>query len=187
MSIKNLLKFLRALLGRMTKKKPKNNLKNSKSTPEKRKNDFESEPISPESKKRRGMLHVKNDAQELKEQLGSLKRENKKLYDLVIDLYKWIDKEIGKDTIITMIYRTAAQQDALYSHSEKYKDKPWKSPHQFWHAVDLRTWIYTQEEIDRIVKYLNDKYNDSNYYKWTARAHEVGNNGMHFHINYIIK
>lgn len=131
------------------------------------------------------MLHVKDDKQSLKAELVSLKGHNKKLYDLIIDLYKWIDKEIDKDTIITMIFRTNAQQDALYAHSEKYKKKPFKSPHQFWHAIDLRTWIYTQEEIDRIVKYLNDKYNNSNYYKWTAKAHEVGSNGMHFHIQYV--
>jgi len=133
------------------------------------------------------MLHAKNDSQRIKDELAALKKHNKPLYDLIIDLYKWIGKELGKDTIITMIYRTQKEQDALYSHSEKYKQKPWKSPHQFHHAIDLRTWIYTDEEIAKIVKYLNDKYNDSNYYRWTSKAHEVGSNGMHFHIQYYKK
>lgn len=134
-----------------------------------------------------GMLHAKNNSPRLKKELIELQDKNKELHELVIDLYKWIAKEINKDTIITMIFRTDAEQDELYKHSDKYKNKPFKSPHQFWHAVDLRTSIYNDEEIEKIVKYLNDKYDSTNYYGWTAKAHAIKGNAMHFHINYVKK
>jgi len=133
------------------------------------------------------MLYAKNDSQRIKDELVAIKKHNKPLYDLIIDLYKWIDKEFSKDTIITMIYRNSSEQDATYSFSDKYKKKPWKSPHQFWQACDLRVWIYTDEEIDKIVKYLNNKYNNSNYYRWTAKDHKVGSGASHFHIQYYKK
>jgi hypothetical protein len=43
--------------------------------------------------KRRGMLKAKNDSQRIKDELVTLRKENRELYNLSIDLYKWIDKE----------------------------------------------------------------------------------------------
>ena len=131
-----------------------------------------------------GTLKAKNDSQRLKDEFVNLRKENKPLWDLLVDLYKWVDKEFGKDTVMTMLYRTQEEQDYLYRDSERYDKKPFKSPHQFYHAVDLRSFIYTKEERDRMVEYLNSKYDSSNYYKWTAKVHEVGSNGLHFHIQY---
>jgi hypothetical protein len=132
-----------------------------------------------------GMLHAKNNSPRLKKELKQLEVNNPELHALIIDLYKWISDKFGKDTIITMIYRTQAEQDRLYRYSQKYQEKKFKSPHQFWHAIDLRTWIYTEEEIDQIVQYLNDKYNSRNYYSWTAKAHAIKGNARHFHIQFI--
>jgi len=139
------------------------------------------------------MLYAKNDSQRIKDELVDLREYNRPLYDLTIDLYKWIDKEFSKDTIITMIYRTSSEQDAIYKGtfkgSRSYDEKPWKSPHQTWTAIDLRTYIYTEEEIEKVAKYLNKKYNSSNYYKTTVMYHEVTNAqgqklGKHFHVQY---
>jgi hypothetical protein len=71
-----------------------------------------------------------------------------------------------------MIYRTQKEQDEIYAGTfrgtRSYDKNPWKSPHQVWTALDIRSKIYTEEEIYKIKKYLNDKYNSSNYYKTTA-------------------
>jgi len=133
------------------------------------------------------VLHAKNDSARIKKELNLLRVENRALFNLIIDLYKHIDKEFGKDTIITMIYRTQEEQDDIYAFSEKYKLKPWKSPHQFWHSIDLRVFVYTEEEVKKVEAYLNDKYNEDNYYKWTAKNHKVGNGADHFHIQYVPK
>lgn len=138
------------------------------------------------SSRPKGMtLRAKNESERIKSELSQLKSENKPLFSLIVDLADWINSEFDKKTVITMIYRTDEEQAELYKHSERYQKKPFKSPHQFWHAIDLRTWIYTEEEIQKIVKYLNDKYNASNYYKWTAKAHAIKGNAMHFHIQYV--
>lgn len=132
-------------------------------------------------------INTKNNSNKLKKELVELENKNKLLFDLINNLSYWINSNFKKNTIITMIYRTKEQQDSLYSHSDKYKNKPWKSPHQFWHALDLRSFIYTKDELKEIVNYLNNKYNSTNYYKFTAMVHEVGNNGIHFHIQYYKK
>lgn len=125
------------------------------------------------------MLHAKNDSTRIKKELVSLREKNRPLFDLIIDLYKWVDREFNKDTVMTMIYRTQEEQEGIYGLNTKKK-----SPHQFWHAIDIRSRIYTKEEQDRMVEYMNNKYNKNNYYKWTAKVHEVGEHGMHFHIQY---
>lgn len=131
-----------------------------------------------------GVLKAKNDSPRLKKELGELKTHNKELLQLILDVRDFVNDSFGKDTVITMIYRTQAEQDELYKHSEKYKQKKFKSPHQFWHAIDLRSRIYTAAEIKKIEDFINTKYNSSNYYKWTAKAHAIKGNAMHFHIQY---
>lgn len=130
------------------------------------------------------MLRAKNDNPRLIKEFIKLRTENRHLAALLIDLYHYVDQIFEKDTIMTMIYRTQDEQDRIYAHSARYRQNPWKSPHQFWQAVDIRSFIFTTEEILHLVDYLNNKYNSSNYYKWTAKYHQVGNGGYHFHIQY---
>lgn len=135
------------------------------------------------------MLHAKNDSKRLKDELKELKNKNKPLLDLLVDLYHWVDNNFKKDVIITMIYRTQEEQDKIYkglkrSDGREYDKRPWRSPHQFWVAADIRSKIYSSSEIEKIENYLNNKYNSSNYFKWTAKNHKVGNGAFHFHIQY---
>ena len=135
------------------------------------------------------MLLAKNDSVRLKTELIKLRKYNRPLLKLIIDLYHWVEDKYGKDVILTMIFRTQEEQDNLYkgitnSKNIKYDEYPWKSPHQFWHAIDIRSRVYNEDEIEEIVRYLNNKYNATIYYGKTAVVHEVGDYGMHFHIQY---
>lgn len=130
------------------------------------------------------MLLIKNDSERIKKELKDLKTVNEPLLMLLIDLYIWVFKKFNKDVVITMIYRTQEEQDSIYGNNIKYKQKPWRSPHQFHHACDIRSIIFTDKEIAEIEDYLNNKYNKSNYYKWTAKNHKVGKGAYHFHIQY---
>lgn len=125
------------------------------------------------------MLKAKNDDKRIIKEIGDLRVRNKGLLRLLLDLYHYIEDEFEKDTIVTMVYRTQEEQEQIYGKNTKKK-----SPHQFWHGCDIRSRIYSPEQITQIVNYLNDKYNDTNYYKWTAKCHEVNNHGEHFHIQY---
>lgn len=115
-----------------------------------------------------------------------LEKNNKNLFDLITDLSFFTKKLFNKPIVITMIGRTQAEQDDIYKNDSKYKQKKFKSPHQFEHAVDIRSRSFDKLEISKIEDYLNDKYNSSNYYKWTARNHNVGL-GDHFHIQFSSK
>ena len=130
------------------------------------------------------MLKAKNDSDRIKSEFSSLRKENKPLARLIIDLYRYVDKQHKKDVVMTMIFRKQSEQDSIYRDNPKYKKKPWKSPHQFWQAVDIRSKIFNDDEIKDIENYLNSKYNSSNYYKWTAKCHKVSGGAYHFHIQY---
>lgn len=123
----------------------------------------------------------------LSKEWPQLKKENQELYDLIEEANEYTNKEFKKNLIITMIYRTDAEQDYLYRDSEKYAKKKFKSPHQFWHAVDLRSRTFTESEIKKLVAWFNKKANKNNYYRWTAKCHTVGKNGRHFHAQFVKK
>lgn len=134
-------------------------------------------------------LGFKNDSQRLMDELEALELTNEPLYNLVQDLCQYVEDKYQKDVIITMILRTQEEQDAIYkgktsSDGRKYDETPWKSPHQFGNSIDIRSHVFTKKEIYDIENYLNSKYDNTNYHKWTAKNHNVGL-GDHFHIQYL--
>jgi len=132
-------------------------------------------------------VRVKDDSKRLQLELKELLTKNKLLHDLIFDLAEFIKSSFKKELVITMIFRTDAEQAEIYKDDPKYKVKPFKSPHQLWSAVDIRSLIFTPDEIKKIEDYLNNKYNGSNGFKWTARNHKVGVGAFHFHIQLVKK
>jgi len=133
------------------------------------------------------LILYKNESPRLAKEFKLLETENKNLRDLVFDLANYTLTNFNKSITLTMVIRTQREQDEIYAgkehHGRKYDEKPWKSPHQFGQAVDIRSRTFSGEEIKLIEDYLNAKYNMTNYYKWTAKNHNVGL-GDHFHIQY---
>lgn len=127
-------------------------------------------------------LEFKDNSVRLKNEYDTLSSKNQALKDLIDDVARFVKKETGKTLVITMIYRTQEEQDNLYKNDPKYAVRKFKSPHQFWHSVDLRSRIFTDEEIRKIESYINQKYNPINYYNWTAKNHRIIGNVDHFHI-----
>lgn len=132
-------------------------------------------------------IRVKDNSQRLQDEVKLLLTKNKPLSDLIFDLAEHIADTYNKELVITMIDRTQEEQDAIYKDDAKYKVKKFKSPHQFWQAVDIRSSIFKKDEITAIEKHLNEKYNPSNECAWTARNHVVGKGAYHFHIQYVEK
>ena len=134
-------------------------------------------------------LQYKNDSDRLIQEFQSLSHQNDNLYNLIQnDLVPWVEKRFGDDLTITMIYRTVSEQASIYQgkirRGKTFEEKPWKSPHQFWHGVDIRSRDFTPEQIKEIENHLNTCYNQTNYYKFTAKCHNVGK-GDHFHIQFV--
>lgn len=130
------------------------------------------------------MLKAKNDSPRIIAEFSRLRTANRPLAKLMIDLYRYIAREMGQDTVMTMIFRSQDEQDAIYRNNPRYEARPFTSPHQYWQAIDIRSTIFDDDEIAQIEQYLNDKYNGTNYYKWTAKNHKVGDGAYHFHIQY---
>jgi hypothetical protein len=131
-------------------------------------------------------IEFKNDSNRLKEEMEELKIRNKPLYNILLDCGEFCDRYFNKKTIVTMIYRTDEEQDSIYKNDPKYQQRKFKSPHQFYHAFDLRSSHLDTIQIEKLVKHLNDLYNKDNYYKWTAKDHDVGL-GNHFHVQFVKK
>ena len=129
----------------------------------------------------------------LNKELKTLKKKNPELYEMAIDFTAYVREEFDKDVVLTCILRSDAEQLSIYrgmknSKGVRFEDKPWKSPHQFWHALDLRSKIYTYQERKKMVKWWNERGSkDDNYYKWTAKVHKVGEGALHFHVQFVKK
>lgn len=132
-------------------------------------------------------VKFKNKSTRLENEYNKLKTKNPTLYKIVQELNEYANEMYDKNLLVTMIYRKQSEQDYLYRNSSRYKQRKFKSPHQFWHAIDLRSRTFTDIEIADMVGYVNSKYDDKNHYRFTADFHQVGNNGFHFHINYAKK
>ena len=131
-------------------------------------------------------IDFKNSSDRLMREFEQLGTKNPELQVLLLELDQHLEKTYGNGVILTMIYRTEAEQDYLYRNNKRYRKKKFRSPHQFWHAADLRTWAFSKEEIAEIVDWLNEKYNATNGKAWTAKAHDIGS-GFHFHVQYFKK
>jgi len=125
-------------------------------------------------------IQFKDDSIRITSDYADLSNHNGPLRELIVDVSEYVFSEYKKNITITMIYRTQAEQEGIYGVGYAKK-----SPHQFWQAIDLRSKVFTTEEIDDIVEYINNGYNKSNYYKWSAKNHEVNGHGTHFHIQYL--
>lgn len=115
-----------------------------------------------------------------RDEYNTLQTTNKPLADLAEQFAFYVQQKLNKDVVVTDIFRSQEEHDRLYAFSPK---KPLTSDHMFWGALDLRSSIYTQDEIDHLVEYLNTNYKSKNN-KPTARYHRIAGNTWHFHVQY---
>ena len=118
-----------------------------------------------------------------------LKRKNPPLAQMILDLVDFARVEFRKDVMMTMIHRTQEEQWKLYEKTDGAKTKR-ISPHMHWNAVDIRDWIYTPQEKQKITAYLQSHYDSSNRMSKlgngsrTCWLHKIKGQAMHFHIQY---
>lgn len=118
----------------------------------------------------------------LEKEWSILKTKNPKLADLVSSLDRTCIEFFNKDVCITSILRTQKEQDDLYKNVPIDK-RPASSPHLYWNACDLRSSDFTHEEIESMLKFLNNCGHDNKYSK-TAIYHSIEGNVPHFHIQF---
>lgn len=109
---------------------------------------------------------------------GDLPKNNSKLFALLIDLVSYVHDMFDKDVVLTAIYRTPEEEAALYQTTV---DKIIHSPHFDWNAFDLRSSIYTADEIQGIENYVKSKYKNANG-SVVVLYHTLPGNAFHFHF-----
>lgn len=108
----------------------------------------------------------------LHKEWAELPVHNRRLRKVLDALSTFAELELGKDLVITCLYRDPAENAAVGGIAN--------SPHMSWEAVDLRSSTFTQEEIDRMLAFLNC-FSFRNGKK-TAICHAVAGGAKHFHI-----
>lgn len=114
-----------------------------------------------------------------KDDVYKLSLYNPQLYKLLVILDNFTQFEFGKEFVVTDVFRTKEEFDALYAATPVDK-RPTDSPHCHWEAVDLRSTTFTDSEIKTMLTFLNCFKNPSG--KPTALYHTIAGNAFHFHI-----
>jgi len=102
----------------------------------------------------------------LEGELDQLAYENEDLLDIVYDLAAFVESQFDKAIVITSIYREGDS-----------------GVHGVWRGVDLRSFIYTDQELELIELYVNSKY-EYDYRRPTKDVllcHDAGS-GDHIHL-----
>lgn len=115
----------------------------------------------------------------IKQEWLQLNTKNPKLAFLVSSLSAYCEQMFKKDVMLTEVFRTEEEQKALYSKSSQ---PPKNSPHMSWCAVDIRSFDFTKEQIDKILDFCNKS--TDNWFKKTAIYHEIPGNVYHLHLQY---
>jgi len=88
-----------------------------------------------------------------------------------------VEQEFNKNLVITCLYRSPEENAALYKGAIEPK---WR-PHTLWCGADLRSSIYTQDEIQKLLSFLNHFTVFSGQRK-CASYHAIAGNVHHFHV-----
>lgn len=112
---------------------------------------------------------------------GELFTENSRLCELLHNIESFVHLEFKKEIVITSIHRTEAEHQALYVSTPEAQ-RPKSSVHCQWEGLDLRSSIYTESEINRIVNFVN-QFTFRNGKK-ACLYHEIPGNARHLHIQY---
>lgn len=123
-------------------------------------------------------MSLKFKTDKIRDEYAQLASKNPALLELIVELTGHVADTFQKDVMLTSVYRTPVEQANLYALSVK---KVITSLHSSWEAVDLRSWIYTDSEIDSIVAYLNTRYKNKSG-RNVALYHAIAGGVPHFHI-----
>jgi len=90
---------------------------------------------------------------------------------------EWCGRMFGKQLVLTSIHRTEMEhRDMLAGLGIAY----YPTVHMYWRGVDLRSWIYTPDEIRKLETMLNGRF-DYGRSKKVAVYHDIGA-GVHLHL-----
>jgi hypothetical protein len=118
----------------------------------------------------------------IEKEYNELPVHNGKLKRLLDMAATFVELEFAKDVVVTEIYRSEDEYKALYAKIPK-ENWPKSFPHAKWQSIDLRAFIYTPKELERLVNFLN-QFKFRGGASKTAFVHAIPGGAAHFHIQY---
>ena len=109
----------------------------------------------------------------IKNEFSKLVSKNPEFAKIVGAVQNFSVENFGKSLVITHLLRTKREQLEIYG--ENYKKT---SFHQVWRGIDIRSRIYTNEEITKLITFMKT-FNVRPLY------HQIGNYGYHFHMSHL--
>lgn len=124
-------------------------------------------------------------AERVRLEYAELKRRNPALVAVLAVADRESRHISGKGILVTMIQRTSAEQEALLALRRKQGDAAagagTRSVHEVWRGADLRSWIYTSDQIAELVARLNRQFIYGKGKLQVAGFHARGS-GAHIHL-----
>lgn len=114
------------------------------------------------------------------QEFETLKLANKRLATIVALIDQYTLMEFGKEVTLTSVFRTKAEHEALYAKTPP-DQRPASSPHMHNQAVDLRSSDFSNDQINKMLQFLNC-FTVWGGKKKCALYHTVAGNVAHFHI-----
>ena len=115
-----------------------------------------------------------------KQEWNDSKLDNR-LKFIVYSISGYVKEKWNVDLTITEVFRIQQEQDRVYKDNPEYKISPWLSVHQEWRGIDFRSTDFTNEQINELLKYINDIVDYGRIGKNTMICHDVGS-GLHLHL-----
>jgi uncharacterized protein YcbK (DUF882 family) len=119
----------------------------------------------------------------IRDEWAQLAFKNMPLFDIVTRLHDYVADTYGREIVLTSIYRTPEENESLYKDTPLGK-RPQAQPHTRWAAVDIRSSIFSLDEITGILAWLNASFKNPSG-KATAIYHAIQGNVGHLHIQHI--
>ncbi len=126
-----------------------------------------------------------------------IEQTNGTLFKVAQELVAYSIVRFNIKPVVTCVLRTQQEQDYIYRNDPSYIKPDGKkkvSPHQLGHAVDFRSIdpitekpIYSDIQLKELELYINQRYNEYNYYSYTVEHHAVIDGAPHIHLQYCLK
>jgi hypothetical protein len=111
-------------------------------------------------------------------EFAQLKSKNETLHGIITLSADFARMEIKKDVVITSIYRSPEENKELYKDAG---GPPAWQPHTVWRGVDLRSTIYTDAELQKLLAFFN-LFTVFGGQRKCASVHKIAGNQLHFHV-----
>ena len=127
---------------------------------------------------------MKFKSDRIRDEWAQLAFKNPGLFSIIEKLHDYVANTHCKEIMLTSIYRTPEENDILYKDTPADK-RPKAQPHTLWAAADIRSSMFSQDEITSIVSWLNASFKNPSG-KSTALYHAIQGNVGHLHIQHVL-